>query len=183
MTRAIHVVLKLLLAFLVFAMVIIGIKGFTLWKLRNDIDAQVEQVAAFYRQSIDTHTAALSDTEMTPAQTDIVTSFTHIPLTAPVTGKPKVEAIVAAQKAYVRFVESGADTPLASAPAFAALQKDLSRGGAVQAVLTAHNTKAQLWNNQQDDPLGRHFWKVLTMEPRLLLQADGTMEYETTATF
>ncbi len=165
---------------LIVTVLILAGKGVSLVLLSRGIGEQAESVAAFYRASIGRHVPGILGAPAIAA--DEREAANALAEASPPAG-PDITAntIVAAQLAYMQLL-TAAESGLRSQPAFVALQKDLGKGGAVQPSLDSHNALVQQWNSQKDDLLGRLFVRAFGLAQKLLLQADGTMEYETTVT-
>ncbi len=161
---------------------IVGGKAASLSVLQRGIDARADTVAVFYRSSVERAAPALlGDRGLGKAERQALEALREALPVKGADGRRTTDAIIQTQQAFERLRET-VSPARAKDPAFAGLVADLSRSGNVQALLDAHNVLAQEWNNQEEDLLGWPFVRLLRLRPRLLLQADGKVEYETTVT-
>ncbi len=163
---------------------VVGGKGVMLWSLSKSIDARAADIAAFYKTNVQQYVTQLQTTPgLTAPEKD---SLTTLAASAPGQGSTREEyigSIVTVQKGFLEVL--GAMTTagmLAKQPQLLLLQTAFSRDGGVQPLLDIYNQQAREWNLQRVTGLGAVYAKLFGLGPRLLLQADGTAEYDTTVT-
>jgi hypothetical protein len=155
-------------------------KGISLSLLSSRIDAQARVVGTFYAETIRTDTAAIARDALTPAEQDALTTLTQVKMDTRQDLNALLTTVVAMQQGCMRLFDSvQVDDALAKDPGFITLKKHLGKEGDATKRIEPYNASAQSWNNEQDDWLGSWYFRLLGLKPRQLLNANGTVEYET----
>ena len=175
---------RVILAALCLAVLVVGGKGVMLYTLSKSIDAHAKTIAAFYADHIQQYVVPLQSIPgLTGAEK---TSLTELASTTPGSGSTNAEfigSIVDAQKGFLDVLQTAAVAgTLIKQPQLTALELAFARGGGVQPLLDSYNKLVQQWNLQRESGLGAVYAKLFGLGPKLLLQADGKTEYETTVT-
>jgi hypothetical protein len=156
-------------------------KGISLWALSSRIDAQARDIGVLYRETITQDAGTLAaHPGLTPDQKQAAQLLTQLKLNETQPVGDVLTTVVAMQQACMRLFDSAQiGDALTKDPQFVALQKHLGKQGTAAKRIEPYNRNVQAWNNQQDDWLGSWYFRFFRLQPRQLLNPNGTVEYET----